>query len=345
MADEIYIKTGDLSSELLRKVIHKAENAYKKAKSAGEEACYWNHRWSWGGKDYWLFSANAKGLISDAESELRNARAMIEKLAAILDSGPDDMQEIDRKYKSDLKDWRKSGNHGDLLWIVGGGATAGAVSISFEKQAHREVSINDYSAGVSRGNIRYVNQYHVYNESNGWREEHRDGRSDRQCNWACESMAFSYLGIDQPPSSMHDSETLIKFELAKGANDGYSASFEAVDGTATVEVHSNGWGASFDREYLDSLVQNYVNDGGRGCQSPVMMHYSDGSNMHWILIIGNNNDGTYRAIGPWSDPNGLNEQLEFNVAISDSGVVSGTGFSSCDKGGRVDCIGQYTRTK
>lgn len=343
MADEIYLKTGELSSTLLRKAISKAENAQKKAGAAGDEA-HWGHSWSWGGNTYQLFSTNAESLIWSADSKLEDVLGKLEKLAAILDSGPDEMEEIDRKYKSDLKSWRKSGNHGEILWIVGGGATAGVVKVSPDKGARREVSVNPYSDGVSQGDIRYVNQYHVYNESNGWREEHRGGMSDSQCNWACESMAFSYLGIDQPPSSMHDNETIKKFELALGVTDGDSASFDAVDGKATVEVHSNGWGASFDREYLDSLVQNYVDDGGRGSQSPVMMHYSDGKNMHWILLTGKNADGTYRAIGPWSNPNGTNEQLGFDVTISDSGVVSGTGFSGCNGGRHVDCIGQYTRT-
>lgn len=344
MADEIYLKTGDLSSGILRKVISKAEHAKKRARTAEDEA-HWGHSWAWGGNTYLLYSTNSEWLIADAESKISNAKAKLEKLATILNSDPDAMEEIDRKYKSDLKAWRKSGNHDEILWIVGGGTTAGAISIETSKgKVRRDVSVNPYSEGVSRGNIRYVNQYSAYNSSNGWRQEHWGGMSNSQCNWACESMAFSYLGIDQPPSSMHDSEVLKNFELALGANDGYSASFEAVDGPATVEVHSNGWGASFDRDYLDSLVQNYVNDNGAGSQSPVIMHYSDGSNMHWILLTGKNEDGSYRAIGPWSDPEGTNEQLGFNVTISDNGIASGSGFSGCNGGRRVDCIGQYTRT-
>lgn len=207
-----------------------------------------------------------------------------------------------------------------------------------------EESVHDYSDGVSRGSIRYVNQVAEYNASNGWREEHRGGMSNGQCNWACESMAFSYLGVDQPPSTMHDTATLRNFELALGANDGYSATFDAVDGSANITVHSNGWGTSFDRGYLDTLVDNFAQDGGRGAQSPVMLHYSDGTNMHWILLTGKNADGTYRAIGPWSNPGGTNERAGFDVTISDSGVVSGSGFSGCNGGRRVDCIGQYTRT-
>lgn len=221
-----------------------------------------------------------------------------------------------------------------------------------------EASIHDYSEGVTRGEIRYVNQRPatVLNEDvdpstglrQGWREMDlipgSDSYLDHQCNWACESMAFSYLGVDQPPGTMHDTETLRSFELALGANDGYSASFDAVDGTADITVHSNGWGASFDRNYLDTLVENFAQDGGRGSQSPVMLHYSDGSNMHWILLTGKNADGTYHAIGPWSNPDGLNERLGFDVAISDNGTVSGSGFSGCDGSRRVDCIGQYTRT-
>jgi len=132
MADEIYLKTGELSSALLRKAVSKAENAQKKAGAAGDEA-HWGHSWSWGGNTYQLFSTNAESLIWSADSKLEEVLGKLEKLAAILESGPEAMKEIDRKYKSDLKDWRKSGNHGEILWIVGGGATAGATNINSNK--------------------------------------------------------------------------------------------------------------------------------------------------------------------------------------------------------------------
>ena len=219
-------------------------------------------------------------------------------------------------------------------------------------------SIHDYSAGVAKGTIRYVNQapsvvLKCDKDTNtglteGWRDKDLRQSSGSylsgQCNWACESMAFSYLGIDIPPSSMHDTQTLKSFELALGAEDGKSAAFNAVDGKADVTLHSNGWGTSFKREYLNTLVENFEHDGGRGMQSPVMLHYSDGTNMHWILLTGKNADGTYRAIGPWSDPGGLNERTGFDITISDNGMISGTGFSHCGNYCRVDCIGQYTRT-
>lgn len=241
-------------------------------------------------------------------------------------------------------------------------ATEAAQKVIDETPQHvpfSEASIHDYSEGVTRGEIRYVNQRPetVLNEDidpstglrQGWREIDLKPNSgsylDHQCNWACESMAFSYLGIDQPPSTMHDTEILRKFEFAlPGVNDGYAATFEAVDGSATVEVHTSGWGESFNRNYLDSLVANFEQDGGRGVNSPVMMHYSHGNNMHWILITGKNADGTYHAIGPWSNPDGLNERVGFDVTISDNGAVSGSGFNGCDGSRHVDCIGQYTRT-
>ena len=152
MADEIYLKTGELSSALLRKAIRKAENAQKNAGAAGDEA-HWGHNWAWGGNTYQLFSTNAESLIWSADSKLEDVLGKLEKLAAILESGPEAMEEIDRKYKSDLKGWRKSGNHGEILWIAGGGATAGATAVEIKKRGNSsKVIVNE--------NPDYRHQWH-----------------------------------------------------------------------------------------------------------------------------------------------------------------------------------------
>lgn len=121
MADEIYLKTGNLSSALLRKAIRKAENAQKKGYAAIDEVCM-GHYWSWGGNNYRLYSTNAESLICDAGARISSIKTKLEKLATILNSGPESMEEIDRKYRSDLKDWQKSENHDEILWAAGGGA-------------------------------------------------------------------------------------------------------------------------------------------------------------------------------------------------------------------------------
>lgn len=207
---------------------------------------------------------------------------------------------------------------------------------------YKVVEVRNYDQGVERGSIRYVNQYSVYNSQNGWRPEHQGGMSNGQCNWAVESMAYSYLGIDVPPSEMHDSERNRRFELALGFKDGDSATFQSTDGPTTVTVHG-GWG-SFDRGRLDSMVSNYANDAAAGNHSPVMLYYSGPDGSHWILVTGKNPDGSYHAIGPWSNNGSDYERAGFDVRIADDGTVSGSGFGGCSSGRKVGCIAQYERT-
>ncbi len=210
----------------------------------------------------------------------------------------------------------------------------------------REIEIVDYSAGVTKGKIRYCNQKPLYATENGWRASDIP-RCSGMCNRACESMAFSYIGIDQSPSSMHDNDTIIMFELAKkGVNAGYTANLKDVYGN-DVKVQLNGgyYKNSFNRAELDNLVAQFENDNGEGLVSPVLLHYDKIVNevyySHWILLLSKNDDGSYKAIGPWSE-NGLDgERIKFNVWISDSGVVSGSDFSGSGESRTVSHVGQY----
>ncbi len=162
MAEEIYVKPGDLSSGILRKAISRAESAQKKARSAEDDA-HWGHRWSWGGNTYWLYSTNSEWLISDAESKLSKAKSKLEKLAAILDSGPDALQEIDRRYKSDLKEWRKKVNHQDILWVTGGGATAQEIVIDLKQTSKINLTPNMGNYSYRQGDYSEFTYPYGYN--------------------------------------------------------------------------------------------------------------------------------------------------------------------------------------
>lgn len=205
-------------------------------------------------------------------------------------------------------------------------------------------SIHDYDQGVERGTIRYCNQNPTYYDSNGWDESYR-WSCGWHCNRASESMAFSYLGIDVTPGDM-EKPPFDKYEFAAmGVNTGYTAELPTANGeTASVKIAgTNG----FNRSVLDQCVADYMDDNGKGSVSPVMLHYDkvvDGKyQSHWINLIGKNDDGSYLAIGPWSNTGADGERVPFNVYIDDYGVVSGEGFSGCGNGRHVSHIGQYIR--
>lgn len=129
MADNIFVRPDDLSSRDLKKTVNKAENALKKAMAAFDEGNE-RHSWAWGGNTYYLFNSNATDLLGSAEGKLREAKNKLDKLAKILDSGPDAMKEIDRRYKSEMKEWRKKGDHSRVIWTSGCGRTSDAVPIN-----------------------------------------------------------------------------------------------------------------------------------------------------------------------------------------------------------------------
>ena len=122
MSTEIYLKTGELSSRTLRKAINETEAAYKKTEKAVDEALMYLSYTVCGDMCY-LFPSDATNNLLSAEYKLKKALEKLNSLKPLLDSGPKDIEEIDCRYKSDLKEWRKSGNHDNILWAVSGGAS------------------------------------------------------------------------------------------------------------------------------------------------------------------------------------------------------------------------------
>lgn len=122
MNDYILVKPDDLSSRNLGTLVRKAEHAVKMARSAFDEST-WGHCWIWGGETYELFSSHASASLGDAHTKLLYVKEKLDNLAKFLDSGPDAMQDIDRRYKSEMKEWRKDNNHSGVVWTSSGGKT------------------------------------------------------------------------------------------------------------------------------------------------------------------------------------------------------------------------------
>lgn len=333
MEDDIFLRTGSLSPGLLKKAIGKAENTQKKARVAADDAL-WGHSWSWGGNTYLLYSTNAEWLIVDAELKLNNAKAKLDKLASILRSGPDALEEIDRKYKSNLKDWQKGGNHNTILWSAGGGTTTDVTSIEIsQKNTRTEIIISPYSDDVKKGEIRWVDQLgsEENRRANGWGNYWYC--SGGQCNSACESMALSYMGINRSPESMvPEYDDLSGLEVARYGT--ANKEWEAPDGsTILTENHSY-----CDMDDIDNRVELFSQDGNVGDRGPVMIRYEypNGDGGHWLLITGKNSDGTYNVIGPAT----ISERGT-TVTIDQYGNIYGSGISR--GGGRVHRYAQYSR--
>ena len=152
-------------------------------------------------------------------------------------------------------------------------------------------SVNDYSAGVRIGEIRWVNQ----NDPEGW-----DGVEWRlsQCNSGCESMALSYMGIDRSPGSMTPAGGVTGFDpmggLEVASYNGGHYLWTSDDGSV-ISIDSY---VGCDMEKINAGVDAFKQDARQGDVAPMMVHYSDGGTMHWVLITGRNADGTYRVTGP-----------------------------------------------
>ena len=150
-------------------------------------------------------------------------------------------------------------------------------------------------------------------------------------------MALSYMGIDRSPAS-----------LVGPGNDMDPASWGTCNNTWTTE---NGEIIQLENHALDCNMNDinaktelFLNDGGKGEVSPVMIRYaypgedagSPGAYGHWLIIVGNNGDGTYQVIGPGR----MSERLT-TVSIDEYGNICGDGIGK--GGGRIQRYAQYSR--
>ena len=201
------------------------------------------------------------------------------------------------------------------------------------------ITLHEYPDGVKRGEIRWVDQTGSVenNDRNGWGDYNNrdygwnDGSPESQCNSATESMALSYLGIDRSPGSLVPEGTdLDGLEVASYGTD--TREWTAPDGSK-IQIDNYAY---CDMEDINARVQNFTADANRGDVAPVMIRYdAGGGNGHWIMLTGQNPDGTYSAIGP----GGPGEQ-NITVRIDANGNISG---NIAHGGGKIQRYAQYTR--
>lgn len=179
-----------------------------------------------------------------------------------------------------------------------------------------------YTDGVVRGQIRYVSQNSDLG-NNGWGGYSSIARGE--CGFASQSMALSYIGKDVSPGWLCGSGQLTSYGSTYG-----------VSGVKCVAGSSNVSGSEAVTR-IKSMLTDFSMDGNKGNVSPVVIHYSGGGQMHAVVVVGQNEDGSYMAL----DPAKGNAIHNFN--ISDSGAISGDiQWGNC--GCEIDGVQQYMRS-
>lgn len=164
MGMDIYLKTGELSSGLLRKAARETESAYEAAND-----CELGHGWEVGGSWVSLYPSEAETAIVVAEQKLKYAHEKLEKLARILDSGPDALADIDASSRKAFPNgWQRVwsgiaagvgaiggaiGGLWDNLFTQSGGKTGGATDVSrAEKTTEKKSEYDLYREKVDNIN-------------------------------------------------------------------------------------------------------------------------------------------------------------------------------------------------
>lgn len=366
MSNYINLDAGAISSKDLRK----AKSALNKAISAMTEvdnalSNSWHKYDSAGASAF--FTDDIKGKAGSIGSSLKGFKEKLEKYAGLLDSGPEVIIEADRDFKGQKSTaWQRTiiaiGGGIGGLFKHGGSKTGTNTKISrngieesidnsvSEDQTSTEktvIELCDYDSvkKVEKGKIRWVYQgssHHSWSneeelkkrQANGWGSVWWSGT---QCNSACESMSLSYMGIDRSPEDMSPSggpeanDPMGGIEVASyGTEDMVWA---APDGSSIlIENH-----AYCDMSDIDERISAFENDSNRGDVAPVMVRYTNGANGHWIILTGNNSDGTYTAIGPQYGEKGI------TVRIDQDGNISNVDGSLSHDGGKIERYAQYSR--
>lgn len=177
--------------------------------------------------------------------------------------------------------------------------------ITLYAQWKKELVVTGYSKGIRTGTVRYVSQL-FHKKQNGWGKYTGKG----ECGYASQSMALSYLGKDVSPGY------LCKGEYREGRwRTGYTSTYN-IKGVKCVEGSGKVSGKTA-LETLDKMLASLEADNKAGKVSPVVLHYSAGSKMHAILIVGKKSKSTYLAIDTAKD------KQVCTVKITKSGLVKG----------------------
>lgn len=199
--------------------------------------------------------------------------------------------------------------------------------ILYAQSRNTVIMITDYSAGFSKGTIRYVYQLDNFKE-NGWgayeklADKDCDGDPTRECGFASQSMALSYIGKDISP------EWLCNKKLTY-----YTSYCYEIEGVAATEG-SGIISGSASVEKMNRMLNNFVRDGNKGIYSPVIVHYANGSNSHTILVLGKTASGSYIILDT------AKSKETFLLNISEEGVIF-AGQDATHDGGNIVAVQQY----
>lgn len=141
MANNIYIKTGDISCIIIRDSMKALEEAQKKILAArgAAEATYNGPE----GHCERLFPASINNEIVNLSVEVSNLLDRLSRCSNVLDSAPLRIQDLDESYKNKLTDWRERAKYS----IVVAGIGIGGILFGSGKSTGGENVIGDYSAG------------------------------------------------------------------------------------------------------------------------------------------------------------------------------------------------------
>lgn len=189
-----------------------------------------------------------------------------------------------------------------------------------------DYSETDGKMNVKKGYITYVDQY---NSSNGWGNRWAD--HEWECCTACQSMALSYLGISKTPEELLN--TWRTHDNGCGTE---------VRGTPEA-TQSFRWG--WDQAEFTEKLNAFEADHNQGKTSPVLIHYQYAGSMHWVMVVGQESDNTYRVIGPVGSFKGGGSEKCATVKIENGRIscVDGklSGLESSDCVGTLDGMVQY----
>ena len=255
---------------------------------------------------------------------LAERKEKLHSLANLLSSGPERLIEAEKNLHYRYYDKSNSFLYSftrpvevilNLLGINGAFVNANPISKSQNSTSAKVVeehrierhsfsiteSVHPYSDGVTKGEIRYVDQAPNYASSNGWGKY--GAGSGGECNTACQSMALSYLGIDMSPEQLLDT----------------GRSMECGDTTSEPAVAAAG----VDAEDVDRKLDAFISDNGQGNVSPVLIRYGVHTGNwwpgHWVMLVGKNADGSYQALGPWGEGSTLRE---FDNVRIENGMIT-----------------------
>lgn len=178
--------------------------------------------------------------------------------------------------------------------------------------------VNEYSSGVKIGNIRRVSQKsNLYN--NGWTYSGCDFTSVAgvECGAACSSMAVSFLGVNISPGEI--------CYRSGGGSLNFNTLWINWNNIKSSIASGNNFESYFNRYYDDKSYK----------YSPVIVHLTryPGSNTHYVVVVGRNNNGTYKIVDP------IDCYSTWDATITGGYITGLNGGVSCG----IDQIIQYIK--